>query len=1040
VDIGPDERITFGDDLSRLMNRAGWLGQRPDEAPTASFTSIFLSLLSGQDPWSQWAQRAARLTGVTVEKVLARWTESKGQPAVFSGSKLRRARSMTVFPPLEQTTPSARELIDKVLGATQPVKASPDVPHMVGAFIYGPRRHGDDLAAWGFVHERWDALFYSRFRRLHPEQEQIYQPLTLLRKISIGITESLGWAGALGKGRPISAKELALGIVVDGARYAGDPSYASAWLVRALGSDPKALVRRPLPAEQVAGVELDESAHEMMDQAALFATACHDREIHVRHLLLAAFANGLFPSEILWRGHQGPELGDELLRWHLERNKELAGDDEAKLTELYNLAKAVRTRAEPRAVILNNDEAHGEDALGIRQDAWAMASVLASRKLKPPLSVGLFGDWGSGKSFFMDKLRKRIEELARSSGVARRALGKTAFHSRIVQIEFNAWQYMDADLWASLTAHLFDQLAAEFKAEEIDKYVRELASLKEQEAALESERDELGIRIDSLEKQVKICRQAREQTQIGLKATAKALAEAVFQEEEIARELGSISALGLTGAPVTVKNAKERREELQKLGAVAAGWKVKGWRKGVLVALLLAVPAAAWWGWLQVSRWAALGALLPAGVGWGWASGIVSAAIRAINRAVTKANEVEARVKELKPEEARLEQELKRFDEERLSLERKQADLARRRAEVEAWLESKKGTVSYKRFVLDRAASTDYRSKLGLINIIHRDLKDLSKKLKSREKPRVDRIILYIDDLDRCPPDRVVQVLQAVHLILSLELFVVVVAVDSRWLLQSLQAYYDRHFGKRRHRSDPQHYLEKIFQIPYAVAPMGKEGYGSLVRSLLGGSVVANEPERIGDPGRRVGEGVIGAPAPPRPAPARSRRPLASNLTPRNLEITRDEMENMQRLHDLLPSPRAVKRMVNLYRIVRARFDDDSIDYLLDGRYKLEQLFLAAVVGAPKEMSILLDRMFSGRIAGPSQLTELLEEHARRPGAWGALARAFALDPLTAEWDEIVEVARGSARFSFRTGRVLQPATASPKTPAPPPSGKSPPS
>ena len=47
--------------------------------------------------------------------------------------------------------------------------------------------------------------------------------------------------------------------------------------------------------------------------------------------------------------------------------------------------------------------------------------------------------------------------------------------------------------------------------------------------------------------------------------------------------------------------------------------------------------------------------------------------------------------------------------------------------------------------------------------------------------------MLYIDDLERCEPDQVVQVLQAVHLLLAMELFVVVVGVDPRWLLRSLQ-------------------------------------------------------------------------------------------------------------------------------------------------------------------------------------------------------------------------------------------------------------
>lgn len=34
------------------------------------------------------------------------------------------------------------------------------------------------------------------------------------------------------------------------------------------------------------------------------------------------------------------------------------------------------------------------------------------------------------------------------------------------------------------------------------------------------------------------------------------------------------------------------------------------------------------------------------------------------------------------------------------------------------------------------------------------------------------RVVLYIDDLDRCPPDRVVQVLEAVQLLVKTPLFI----------------------------------------------------------------------------------------------------------------------------------------------------------------------------------------------------------------------------------------------------------------------------
>ena len=58
---------------------------------------------------------------------------------------------------------------------------------------------------------------------------------------------------------------------------------------------------------------------------------------------------------------------------------------------------------------------------------------------------------------------------------------------------------------------------------------------------------------------------------------------------------------------------------------------------------------------------------------------------------------------------------------------------------------------------------------------------------RSNDPTVVNRIILYIDDLDRCPPEKVVDVLRAIHLLLAFRLFVVVVAVDARWMKRSLK-------------------------------------------------------------------------------------------------------------------------------------------------------------------------------------------------------------------------------------------------------------
>jgi hypothetical protein len=90
-----------------------------------------------------------------------------------------------------------------------------------------------------------------------------------------------------------------------------------------------------------------------------------------------------------------------------------------------------------------------------------------------------------------------------------------------------------------------------------------------------------------------------------------------------------------------------------------------------------------------------------------------------------------------------------------------------------------------------------------------------------------ERIVLYIDDLDRCPPAKVVDVLQAVHMLLTFPLFVVVVAVDVRWVSRALERHYPDLLdqpgntqGERGRAANAHDYLEKIFQVPYWVRPM----------------------------------------------------------------------------------------------------------------------------------------------------------------------------------------------------------------------------
>ena len=57
----------------------------------------------------------------------------------------------------------------------------------------------------------------------------------------------------------------------------------------------------------------------------------------------------------------------------------------------------------------------------------------------------------------MDENRERIDFLAHSSAEREKRSERTAFHGRVAQIWFNAWNYVEANLWASLVTRIFDE-------------------------------------------------------------------------------------------------------------------------------------------------------------------------------------------------------------------------------------------------------------------------------------------------------------------------------------------------------------------------------------------------------------------------------------------------------------------------------------------------------------------------------------------------------------------------------------------------------
>lgn len=101
---------------------------------------------------------------------------------------------------------------------------------------------------------------------------------------------------------------------------------------------------------------------------------------------------------------------------------------------------------------------------------------------------------------------------------------------------------------------------------------------------------------------------------------------------------------------------------------------------------------------------------------------------------------------------------------------------------------------------------------------------------KSKVGPKL-RIVVLIDDLDRCPPDKAVDILEAIKVILDEPFFVVFLAVDTRMLVKAIEERYKGKLPETAHPNGPgMEYLEKIIQVPFWVPQPSMHAY---VRELL---------------------------------------------------------------------------------------------------------------------------------------------------------------------------------------------------------------
>jgi hypothetical protein len=319
--------------------------------------------------------------------------------------------------------------------------------------------------------------------------------------------------------------------------------------------------------------------------------------------------------------------------------------------------------------------------------------------------------------------------------------------------------------------------------------------------------------------------------------------------------------------------------------------------------------------------------------------------------------------------------------------------------------------------IANRLQGRFYEDKLGLLHQVKADLQELSDALLDKRAskdlfPRGEpRIILVIDDLDRCPPNRVVEVLEAVQLLVKTPLFVVILAIDVRYITRALELAY-RGVLVRGGEPSGLDYIEKIIQVPYRVRPVSAAAVGGFLRSQmmikqedLPTPTAATADTATGGPlaGGSGAQAAADEQEQARLSTARSTRTELRVLPTDVLRFSRREHETISACcASLEVNPRAMKRLLNVYKLLKIIWHRKGFQEG-PGEDVQKAMLALLVLGAsyPEVMRQILhdmERQYTlGRRRTDAVISDTLKDvcgkHAAVavfPADWTAVADAFA--------------------------------------------------
>lgn len=154
---------------------------------------------------------------------------------------------------------------------------------------------------------------------------------------------------------------------------------------------------------------------------------------------------------------------------------------------------------------------------------------------------------------------------------------------------------------------------------------------------------------------------------------------------------------------------------------------------------------------------------------------------------------------------------------------------------LHSYLKSRKEPISIQ--LKEYVDAPDYTGNLGFIHHVYEDLDRVFKILGDRKK-----LVIFIDDLDRCSPSKVAEVFEAINLFLGGEFpgAIIIFGMDTELVAASLQeAHKDiiSQIKQSNHKiSLGWRFMDKFIQLPFCIPPLDEESLDRYLISLMDAS------------------------------------------------------------------------------------------------------------------------------------------------------------------------------------------------------------